>query len=212
MIRRRAAAIGLVTLLLSGCAERRLVTAPDHTPSTAMWAIVWTAGVTLAMVIGVLLTLPAWRTRSGARLAVAVLTAQAGAVAVSATVLAGAAIRTWQLIDRDPAEPATALVRLSRIDGDTAFFALVLLLLALSAALVTTITALAARFAAGSDPVERWIACGLIIVEIGGAAYALVRLLLGAGGWPYLGGALAVPVLALTLISCWPTRRGALAA
>jgi hypothetical protein len=210
MITRRAFAIGLVVLVLSGCAERRLVTAPTTAPTTSTWAVVWAAGIAAALVIGVLLTLPAWRTGGGARLAVAVLTAQAGAVAVSATVLAGVAIRTWQLIDREPTEPATALLRLSRIDGDTQYFSLVLLLLALSAALVTTITALAARFAAGSDPLERWLACAVVILEIGGAAYALVRLVLGEGGWPYLGGALALPVLGLALISCWP--RGSAAA
>ena len=44
--------------------------------------------------MGVLLTLPAWRVRSGARVAVAVLTAQAGAVAVAGTVLVAAAVRT----------------------------------------------------------------------------------------------------------------------
>ncbi len=205
MTGRRAAAVGTAGLLLSGCAERRLVTAPTTTPSTTTWVMVWTAGIAAALVLGVLLTLPAWRTRGGARLAVAVLTAQSGAVAVSSVVLAGAAVRTGQLIDRTPDEPAAhALLRLSRIDGDTAFFALVLLTLAVGAGLVTTITALSARFAAGSDPLERWVACAVIIVELGGASYALVRFVLGADSWPYLGGALVFPVLAVTLISCWP--------
>lgn len=206
MTGRRATAVAVAALALSGCAERRLVTAPSTTPSTATWTIVWAAGIAAALVIGVLLTLPAWRTREGARLAVAVLTMQAGGVVVAATVLAGAAVRSWQLIDGAPGEPATALVRLSRIDGDTAFFALMLLLLALGAALVTAITALVARLAAGSDPLERWVACAVIIIELGGASYCLVRLVLGAGGWPYRGGAFAFPVLALAVASCWPTR------
>ncbi|MGH9275907.1 MAG: hypothetical protein ACRDZU_14780, partial [Acidimicrobiales bacterium] len=197
MMVRGLAAGGLAAMALSGCAERRLVTEPSSTPSTATWTIVWAAGIVAALVVGVLLTLPAWRVRSGARVAVAVLTAQVGAVVVAGTVLGAAAIRTWQLIDRPPDDPATALLRLSRVDGDTAFFALVVLLVVLAASLVATVTAVAARFAAGADPVERSIACAVLAIELGGAAYALVRLVLGAHGWPYLGGALAFPPIAI---------------
>lgn len=205
----RVVAAGLAALALSGCAERRLVAAPSSTPSTATWTAVWVAGITAALVVGVLLTLPAWRVRSGARVAVAVLTAQVGAVVVAGTVLGGAAIRTWQLIDHPPEDPATALLRLSGIDGDTAFFALMVLLLVLSASLLATITALAARFAAGADPVERLITCALLAVELGASGYALVRYVTGADGWPYLTGALAFPLIAIAFATCWPTRQEA---
>ena len=208
MTARRLVAGGLATLVLSGCAERRLVTAPSSTPSTATWTVVWAAGIAAALMVGVLLTLPAWRSRSGARVAVALLTVQAGAVAVAGTVLGAAAIRTWQLIDRPPEDPtATALLRLSRVDGDTAFFALVVLLVVAAASLVGAITAVGARFAAGADPVERFIACAVLAIELGAAGYALVRLVLGAHGWPYLASALAFPLIALAFATCWPPRQ-----
>jgi hypothetical protein len=205
--RRPSAAALLAAVVLSGCAERRLITAPASRPSAATWAAVWIAGLAAALVVGVLLTLPVWRQRHGARLAVAVLTLQAGAVVVTGAVLGGVAIRSWQLIERPlDAPPATALLRLSRIDGDTAFFALMVLTLAVGVGLVATLTALAARFAGSRDHLERWLACALLATELGGAGYALVRLVLGAHGWPYLGGALAFPVIGLALATCWPRR------
>jgi hypothetical protein len=194
-------------LLASGCAERQLVTQPSNPPGTGSWAAVAIAGGLAAVVVGLLLTLPAWRQRGGARLAVVVLTAQTGAVVVLATVLTGVAVRSWQLIDRPAdAAPATALVRLSRVDGDTAFFALMVLLTVVLAGLLATLTALAARFAAGTDPLQRSIASALLAVEIGGCGYAIVCLLLGAHGWPYVAGALATPFVALALVACWPRR------
>lgn len=207
--RRRLAFAGVAAwvLLGSGCAERRLVAQPSSPPGASTWTAVWVAGGLAAVVVGLLLTLPAWRQRGGARLAVAVLTAQTGTVVVTAALLAGAAIRSWQLIDRPAdAAPATTLLRLSRIDGDTAFFALMVLLTVVVAGLVATLTALAARFAAGTDPMERAIASAVLAVEIGGCGYAVVRLLLGAHGWPYLAGALASPLIGLALVACWPRR------
>lgn len=207
MTRRRIAALGLAALTLSGCAERRLVAAPSTRPTTATWTLVWAAGVTAAVVLGVLLTLPAWRDRRGARVAVTLLTVQAGGVVVAGTVLAAVAVRSWQLIERPVDDPATALLRLSRVDGDTAFFALILLLLVVGAGLLATITAICARFAAGPDPLERWMACGLLAVQLGASAYALVHLVTGADGWPYVSGGLAFPVVAVALATCWPPRQ-----
>jgi hypothetical protein len=168
---------------------------------------VWIAGGLAAIVVGLLLTLPAWRRRGGARLAVALLTAQTGAVVVTGVVLVGVAVRSWQLIDRPvDAAPAAGLLRLSRVDGDTAFFALMVLLTVVLAGLVATLTALAARFAAGTDPLERSIASAVLVVEVGGCAYAIVSLLLGAHGWPYVAGALATPLVVVALVACWPRR------
>jgi hypothetical protein len=202
----RTTALGLAALALSGCAERRLVTAPSTPPSAATWTVVWAAGIAAALVLGVLLTLPAWRVRGGARVAVTLLTIQSGAVVVSGMVLGAVAVRSWQLIEQPPEEPAAALVRLSRVDGDTAFFALVLLLVVVGAGLLATLTATAARFAASTDPVERWIASALLAVQLGAAAFALVRLVAGADGWPYVSGAAAFPVIAIALATCWRPR------
>jgi hypothetical protein len=206
---RRTAALSLAVLTMTGCAERRLVAAPREAPSTATWTAVWAAGIVAAVVLGVLLTLPAWRVRGGARVAVTLLTIQSGAVVVSGMVLGSAAVRSWQLIEAPPDEPATALLRLSRVDGDTAFFALVVLLLVIGAGLLATITATSARFAAGADRVERWLASAVLAVQLGVSAYALVRLVAGADGWLYLAGAVSFPVIAIALATCWPPRQRA---
>lgn len=193
--------------VLGGCAERRLATRPTTPQGAGTWAVVWIAGAMAALVMGVLLTLPAWQRRTGARLAVAVLTAQAGAAAVVGTLLAGVALRSGQLAGT-PADAAAsiALVRLSRVDGDETFFDLMLLVLLIVVPLVVTLTALAARFAAGHADGERWAACALLALELGGSTYAVVRLALGADRLPYLGGALAFPVIAAALASCWPRQ------
>ena len=206
---RRVAVLGLAAITLAGCAERRLVTAPSARPSTATWTLVWVAGVTAAVVLGVLLTLPAWRARTGARVAVTLLTIQSGVVVVAGTVLGAVAVRSWQLTERPLDDPATALLRLSRVDGDTAFFALILLLLVIGAGLLATITASCARFAAGADPVERWMACAVLAVQLGASGYALGRLITGADGWPYVSGAVAFPLIAVALATCWPPRQRA---
>lgn len=207
--RRRLAVGGLVAWALtsSGCAERQLVTQPSGRPGAGAWTAVGIAGGLAAILVGLLLTLPAWRRRGGARVAVALLTAQTGAIVVTATVLTGVAVRSWQLIDRPAdAAPATALLRLSRVDGDTAFLALMVLVTVVLAALLATLTALGARFAAGTDPMERSIASAILAVEVGGCGYAIACLLLGAHGWPYVAGALPAPVVALALVACWPRR------
>lgn len=200
-----------VAVLTGGCAERRLVARPETAPGPGTWTAVWLAGGLLVIVVGVLLTLPVWRERGGARVAAAVLTLQTGAVAVVGTVLIGVAVRSWQLLDRPADAPASvALLRLSRVDGDTAFFALMVLLLIVGVGLVTMLSALAARFAASTDTWERWAASVVIAVELGGSGVAAGALLLGARGWPYLAPTLAAPVLAAALATCWPRRPAAL--
>ena len=78
------------------------------------------------------------------------------------------------------------------------------LLLTAGIGLVATVTASATRFAAGTDRLERTLACGVLAVELGGAAYAVVRVLLGDTGWPHLAGAVAAVPLAAAIASCWP--------
>lgn len=207
---RRAATSPLVRsaallTVLGGCAERRLTARPSTPQGAGTWVAVWLAGALAALVVGVLLTLPVWRRRTGARLAVTVLTAQTGAMAVVGALLVGVALRSGQLADTpDDAVASVALVRLSRVDGDETFFNLMLLVLLIVAPLLVTLTALAARFAAGHAAGERWAATALLALQLGGSTYAVVRLVLGAHGLPYLGGALAFPVIAAALASCWP--------
>lgn len=199
--------LGLMAIawLTSGCAERRLIARPESAPEAVTWTAVWVAGTLAALVLGVLVTLPAWRTRAGARWAVAVLTVQTGAVAVTGVVLAGVGVRSWQLIGQPlDAEPAIALLRLSRIDGDTAFLAAMVVVVVVISALLATLTAVAAQLAAGSDPLERSLTSALLAIELGVSGYAIVRLVLGAHGLPYLAAALAFPLLAVAFATCWP--------
>ncbi len=196
-----------IALLTGGCAERQLVSRPVSPPGTGTWVAVWLAGGLAAAVIGVLLTLPAWERRGGARVAVTVFAAQTGAVVVTGTVLAAVAVRSWQLIDQPvDAAPVSALLRLSRIDGDAAFLLLMVMVTIVLTGLLATLLALAARFAAGSDLLERSIASAVLAAEAAGSAYALVRLALGAHGWPFLGGALALPAIVAALTACFPRR------
>lgn len=200
----------LALLGASGCAERQLVTQPRSAPTGATWTAVTVAAAIAALVLGVLLTLPAWRTRSGARLAVAVLTAHAGAVALGGAVLVATAVRSWQLIEH-PAESAAepALVRLSAVDGDTGFFALMVLVVVVVTALVAFLLALAARWAATEDPLGRAIACGVLGLLLLVSAGAAVALVLGSEAWPYVTLTASAPLTAAALVTAWPRRRPA---
>lgn len=211
-LKARATALGLL-LLLAGCAERQLVTRPESTPSAATWSTVAAAAALAAVVIGVLLTLPAWRTRSGSRLAVWVLTAHVGAVVVGGVVLAATAVRTWQLLDQ-PVESAAhpALLRLSAVDGDPGFYALMLLVTVVLTALVAVLLALATRWAAGEALVGRYIACAVLLLVLLADAAAAGMVVLGSRAWPYLLLTASWPLTAAALTSCWPRRSPAAAA
>lgn len=197
--------LALVVAAAAGCAERGLVARPSSHPGSATWVAVWAAGVLAAAVGGVLLTLPAWRAKRGARLATALFTAQSGGAALVGTVLGSVAIRTWQLLDRPAdAAPAADLLRLSRVDGDTRYYAVMLTAVAVLTVLVVTLTSAAARLAASDDPLERTVACALLAIQIGGSGVAIVSLALGAHGLPFLVPALAFPLLVASFITCWP--------
>lgn len=199
------AALALALATAAGCAERGLVARPSSPPGSGTWVAAWVAGVLAAAVGGVLLTLPAWRAKRGARLATALFTAQAGAAALVGSVLTAVAIRTWQLIGRPAdAAPATDLLRLSRVDGDARYYALMVTAVAVVTVLVVALTSAAARLAASEDPFERTVACALLAIEIGGSGVAIVSLVLGANGLPFLVPALAFPVLVASFIACWP--------
>lgn len=183
-----------------------MISEPGSPPSTLTWMLVWLAGAVAAVLIGVLLTLPAWRRQQGARLAVAVLTAQTGAAAVVGAVLTGVAVRSWQLVDAQQEELAVSLVRLSRIDGDASFLLRIALLMGAITLLATVLSAACARLAGHAEWPDRMMASALLAVELGMAGYLTVRLVLGDRGLPYLGGAVALPVLAAALIACVPRK------
>ena len=219
---RLVGAAALLAVVAGGCAERRLVAAPADRPGTGTWVLVWAAGFLTAALAGVLLTLPLWRRppsdpaerstperaeagRPG--LAATVLALQAGVVAVVGVLLAGFAVRSWQLIERPlDREPAQALVRISRIDGDTALFALFVLTIVVLGGLLVALLALAARLAASPDRIDRWIAFGLLAVELLTAGALAGLHVAGFGGWPFRSGLVALPVLVVTLAAAWPRR------
>jgi hypothetical protein len=211
---RRAAAwvVGAAVVVgTSGCAERRLVTQPETPPTGTTWAVVAVAGALAALVTGALLTLPAWRARTGARLAVAVLSAYAGGVLVGGAVLLGTAVRSWQLLDH-PVEAAAepALLRLSAIDGgDTGFFALMALVVVVLTALTALLLTLAARWAATDRLLGRSIASAVLalLTLVGVASVGMV--VLGSTAWPYVLLAAGTPVTAAALRDAWPARRTA---
>lgn len=215
--RRGLLASGAVgALALGGCAERAVVAAPGTRPGTGTWVAVWVAGALAAVVLGVLLTLPCWSERSSAsssraaRFVAAVLALQAGVAAVVGILLVGFALRSWQLVERSLEEPpATALVRISRIDGDGALFALIVLTLVLLGGLAVGLLAMGARMAVSEDRLERWVLVAFLGAEVLGAAVLAVLHLIGFGGWPYRSGLVALPILAAAFALAWPRSRPA---
>lgn len=202
----RLVALAALAALTGGCARRGLVSGPSSPPGTATWVAVWAAAVLATIVVGVLLTRSAWPRPAGARLAVVVLTLQAGAAVVGGSVLLGLAVRSWQLVDRPPDAPlATSLVRISGIDGDGDLFALAVLVIAVLTALTALVTSLAARMAATDDATQRWGAAIVLGLQVGGAGAACAALLLGVdGGVALVAAALHLPVAAVAFATCLP--------
>ena len=205
-VRHLVAPMCLGALALSGCAERRLVAAPASPPSATTWTVVWAAGIAAALVSGVLLTLPAWRIRSGARVAVMLLTVQTGAVAITGTVLGAVAVRSWQLID-GPVDASTPRPRSSASAGSTATPRSSPSWCS-SSRVGMVLTATIPRWRLGSRPAPTRSSAGSPArcsrCELGAAGYAAIRLVIGAHGWAYVGGTLALPLIGLALATCWP--------
>jgi len=198
-------AVVVAGLALSGCAERKLVTEPTGSTSAATWVVVAAAAALAAAVAGVLITLPAWRGRGGSRLAVALLSAQAGVVAVGGAVLVGAAVRTWQLFDRPLEQAASpALLRLSRVDGDTAFLAIMVLVVVVLGGLLLWLLALSARFAATGRTAERVVASSVLAVQVLVGVAGVALLLIDGLAWPYAVAAVHAPLAAAAAVDCWP--------
>lgn len=168
------------------------------------WVVVSVAVVLTGTAVGVLLTLPVWSGSGRPRLVPALLTIHAGVVAVIGVVTTAAAIRSWQVVGRPPADTAEGLLDVSRIDGDGSLFALLVLLLAFGTLLAVAALALAARFAAGHDPTERMLACGVLGLEICVGGYGAAQLLGGNHGIATLLVTAQLPLGILAMVVCWP--------
>jgi hypothetical protein len=172
--------------------------------STGEWIAVAAAVLLVGATAGVLLTLPLWTGPRQRTFAVAVLSAHAGVVGAVGLVGAAAAARSWQLLgDHDPGRVA-GLLQVSRTDGDSSMYALLVLALVFGTALAVTVLALAARFAASADPAERIVACAALGLEICVAGLAAVRILAGSRSGTAIAVAAQLPLAMAAMVACWP--------
>ena len=93
---------------------------------------------------------------------------------------------------------------MSRIDGDGRLFPLLVLLLALGTLSAVVALAMAARFAAGHDPTERYVACGVLGLEICVGGYGAARLVTAGASPTAVVLAAHLPLAMLALVRCWP--------
>jgi hypothetical protein len=172
--------------------------------TSSQWVVVAVAGLLAAGTVGVLFTLPIWRGDRRGGLVSALLTAHTGLIAVLGFAAVGAAVRSWQLVD-DPTQPVPrTLIEVSRIDGDRRLFALIVLLLALGTVLAVVALAMAARFAAGDDATERYIACGVLGLEICVGGYGVARCFIGSPSATAVVLTAHLPIAMLAMVRCWP--------
>lgn len=168
------------------------------------WVVVSAAVLLAGGTLGVLLTLPLWPRPARPRMVPALLSAHAGLVAVVGAITTVAAARSWQLVGRSPSEQAAGLLEVSRIDGDGSMYALLVLALAFGTTLAVTALSLAARFAAGPDPVERLVACSVLALEVCVAGYGAARVLQGSRSAAVILLAAQLPVVMYAMVRCWP--------
>jgi hypothetical protein len=205
----RRAPLLIVLVAMGGCADRGLASGPTSPVDTATWAAVIVATVLAGSVLAALIVLPALRP-GGSAVGSWVLGLQAGGVTVASAIIIGAAVRSDQLLDAAPdAQQAASILSLSGIDGrDSAFFTLIVVVTLVVGGLLVALFALAARFAADTDPIERWLATGLLGVEVVGSVVAWVLLALGFRHAGFVLPALALPILVIAALAAWPRVRG----
>jgi hypothetical protein len=202
--RARLTALVAVAALAGGCATRGLGSAPRTEPGAGTWVLVGLAALLAAAVLGVLLVRPDQRRPGSATFASVLLALHAGGVVVGTAVLVGLAVRSGQLAERPPdAELAVSLVQVGRIDGDGSLFALLVLLLVAVGGLVALLLTLAGRFSTGDDPIERWVAVGLLGLELLVATFAVGLVALGERSVAGLVVAGQAPLLAVALVGSW---------
>jgi hypothetical protein len=206
---RGAALAAAAALALGGCADRGVVAGPQGSTSTGTWAAVTFAAVGAVVVLAALIVLPAMRP-GGSVIGSWVLGLQAAGVAVASAIIVGAAIRNEQLLDEPPdAEQAASLLRLSGLDGrDSWFFTLIVLVTLVLGGLLVALLALAARFAADDDPVERALASGLLVLQVAASVGFAVVVGLGYRHLGFLAPAACLPVLVIAAVAAWPRDPG----
>ena len=163
------------------------------------------------VVLGALLVQVQVPSPGGDPLAATVLAVHAGAALVGGAVLAGLAVRSGPLADAKAAgtpAAATSLLRVSVTDGDPRFFTLMLVVVVLLGASLALSLTMAARFARGNDPFERFVACAVLGLELTAATYAVARVFQGQHIWPYVLAAIHLPILTVAIATCWPRRSG----
>jgi hypothetical protein len=177
--------------------------------STTEWLAVGAAALPLAALIGVVLTWPLWRDRRGGPwFAPALLTLQTGIVVLGGVVATAAAGRTWQLLEEPDEQAAPALLEVSRMDGDSSLYAVVVLVLVAATALLGLLLSMTARFAASDHRVDRGIACVVIGLLIGVSGVGLAYLGGGSRSPVALLAAAQLPLLVAAMAACWPAAGG----
>jgi hypothetical protein len=200
--------VAVALAALGGCADRGLASGPERPPGTGTWAVVTVAALAITLVLAALIVLPANRP-GGSRVASWILAVQAGGVAVAAAIVVGAAVRSEQLLGREPdAEQAASLLRLSVLDGgDGGFFDLVVVVTVLLGGLLVAALVLAAWCAADDDPLERWLVTGLLGAEVLASVACAVLVVIGFRHAGFVLPALSLPVLVAATTAAWPRRR-----
>ena len=204
----RAAAVAVAAVVVGGCADRGVASGPEQPPGTGTWLVVTLAAVAIAVVLAALIVLPV-RRPGGSPLASWVLALQGGGVVVAASILVGAAVRSGQLLSREPdAEQAASLLRLSVLDGgDGEFFDLVVVVTVLLSGLLVATLVLAAWCAADDDPMERSLVTGLLGAQVVASAGCAVLVAIGFRHAGFVLPALALPVLIAATAAAWPPPR-----
>lgn len=176
--------------------------------STAAWVIVAIAGTAAGVVYGILLARPEWSQPRGAPGLVArLLSVHAGLVIVGGTVTAAAAVRSWQLVGRQPDEHAASpLIEVSRLDGDGGLLALIVLVVVAATVGTATLLALAARFAVSASVAQRAVTCAVLGLEICLGGYGLARLATGNPSATNLLTVSNLPLAVAALVVCWPSH------
>jgi hypothetical protein len=173
--------------------------------SSGSWFVVTVAVAACGAVLGVLLTRPVWAARSERPLVPLLLSVHSGVAAIVGIVATAAATRSWQLITEDPpTEHAPVLLEVSRIDGDSSMYALLVLGLAFVTVLSVVALALASRFSAGSDPTERMVACAILGFEVCLSGYAAAQVVGGSRSAVALAATIHLPVAVWAMVACWP--------
>ena len=190
-----------------GCADRGLASGPSTPPGSGTWAVVTIATVLAGAVLAALIVAPALRP-GGSVVGSWVLGLQAGGVAVASAIIVGAAVRSEQLLDQAPdAQQAASLLRLSGLDGgNSGFFNLIVLVTVVVGGLLIALLAIAARFAADTDPTERLLATGLLGLEALASVAAWILVALGFRHAGFVLPALALPVLVVATLAARPRR------